>query len=150
MHRGVFGVRRRLEWRGLEMKKLLLLLLLFSLPVMAQPNGAVSTGSLTAQATTCSTPANTSACVLLPLTKDLPSAGIVLSGTFSATTQFEVSVDAVNWSSVNAYPSSGTATAVTSATAAGTWYIQNAGAYAWLRARCSTYSSGTVVVTLNP
>lgn len=74
------------------------------------------------------------------------SSGIQITGTFSATLQFEGTTDGSTWAAVSVTPSSSTTT-VTSATAAGLWTTSTAGLVG-LRVRCSAYTSGTAVVTL--
>src|SRR5207248_1946730 len=81
-------------------------------------------------------------CVLLPLPSGAASANVVLSGTFSATVQFELSADGVTFVAANALPQP-SGTAVSSATATGTWAIPLAG-MTFLRARCSAFTSGTI------
>lgn len=68
-----------------------------------------------------------------------------LSGTFSGTIAFESSVDGTNFIATGAFPISESGTAATTATAAGIWRIRAAGLSA-VRARCSVYTSGTIVV----
>jgi hypothetical protein len=123
-------------------KKLLFILLLCVLPSLVR---AQAKGSLTAQDSgTCSTP---NACVTMSVATNGGGATFTLSGTFSATVQFEASTDTPaqtpsNWVSLNVTPSNST-TAVTSATAPGIWQANVAG-YTWVRIRVSLYTSGTV------
>lgn len=82
-----------------------------------------------------------------------PSAGVVsvqITGTFSGTITFEATCDGTNWVAASMVPvgqQPAYATAVTSATAVGIWSAPT-NAYTAFRARCSTYSSGSPVVTL--
>jgi len=102
------------------------------------------TGSLTASGSTCAT---AGACIQLPLpNQNLGGVTITLSGTWSATNQFEATGDGTNFSAINALPSNST-TAVTSATGNGLWQANVAG-YVAIRVRVSAYTSGTVVVTI--
>jgi hypothetical protein len=111
--------------------------------------GAAVTANLTAQASTCTPALPGSACLILPIGASTNTVVATLGGTFSGTLQFEASGDgASTWVSVAATPSSG-GSSVTSATGTGSWQIQ-AGGYSYLRIRCSTYASGTVIATLNP
>ena len=79
----------------------------------------------------------------------LPSPGFVavqVTGTFSATITFEASVDGTNYVAFNMTPSN-SGTDASTATAPGA-FTKSTGAYSAFRARCSTYSSGSPVVTL--
>ena len=78
-----------------------------------------------------------------------PSAGgvaVQIVGAMSATITFEVTIDGTNWVAFNMTPSN-SGTAASSATAAGAFSALTLG-YAGIRARCSTYSSGSPVVTV--
>lgn len=126
----------------------LLLTLAVGHPVRAQ-NGI--TGNLNASSTDCLT---TNSCLILNIPENVGGATIKLSGTFSATIQFEVSADpsnvlpsAATWVSISATPSNSTTTA-TSATAPGVWQINLSG-YQRIRIRVSTYVSGTVSGAIN-
>lgn len=79
----------------------------------------------------------------------LPSPGFVavqVTGTFSATITFEASVDGTNYVAFNMTPSN-SGTDASTATAAGA-FTKATGAYSAFRARCSTYVSGSPVVTI--
>jgi hypothetical protein len=132
------------------MKKRILFTLLIFTAALGWSQSSPVTAQLTASASTCSPPTNaayTSACLFLPVGASTNTVGASIgSSTFSATVQFEATVDNVTWSSVSATNASGTAT---SATASGSWQIQ-AGGYQFVRMRVSTYASGTVTATLNP
>ena len=113
--------------------------------------GQVNTAQLTSQATSSVCGITTSsACLVVQVPPNANNtAWFTLAGTFSGTLQFEGSGDGgVTWGSLSATPTAG-GTAVTSATAAGTWQVADAGAV-YIRIRCSTYSSGTVIATINP
>jgi hypothetical protein len=80
----------------------------------------------------------------------MSAAMVQLTGTFSATTTFEVLVDegsSPTWKAVSATNVT-TGAAATTATAAGVYSVSVAGARRF-RARCSTFVSGTVVVAVN-
>jgi hypothetical protein len=103
--------------------------------------------NITAAGSSCAT---AGACAVIQLsTTNTGSVTFTISGTFSATLQFEVLADGTeaNKSSVNCVPPNST-TAVTSTTAAGTWTCNVPGAQVF-RVRCSAYTSGTAVVALN-
>lgn len=73
-----------------------------------------------------------------------------LTGTWTGTVTFECSADSgVSWNALNVFPINGTQTAVTTATANGLWgnWTQPV-VVTQCRARFSTATSGTVVVTL--
>lgn len=107
--------------------------------------GPSCSGSLTAASTDCSVAGS---CTTLPLQQDVATVVVQLSGTFSATVQFEASADGgVTYSSVNAVLINSTAV-VTSATAAGRWRIVASG-LTQIRARCSSFASGPVTVQIN-
>jgi hypothetical protein len=79
----------------------------------------------------------------------LPSPGYVavqVTGTFSATITFEATVDGTNYVAFNMTPSN-SGTDASTATAAGA-FSKVTGGYSAFRARCSTYSSGSPVVTI--
>jgi|SRR5579871_531390 len=84
--------------------------------------------------------------VVLLNVRDISALTIQLTGFGSATIQFEFTPDGTNWYALNCYPN-GSTTAVTSATANGLWFANVAGAVE-VRARASTYSSGTIAVVL--
>lgn len=85
-------------------------------------------------------------CVTLNV-QGLGSAAFQLTGTFSATVTFEASLDGRTYTTLNVTPVTGTPTAVTTATTPGIWGTSTAG-LAFVRARVSSYSSGTVMVTI--
>lgn len=134
------------------MKKLLLFLLL-SVPCFAQLQGPPQpqTGNLTAANSGCIA----ASCLLISVPADASTATIQLSGTFSATVQFEVCADTQSnctgtvgtWVSVNAQPLP-TGQQSTSATATGMWQIDIAG-FTNFRVRVSTFSSGTVAASVS-
>ena len=72
--------------------------------------------------------------------------GIQVTGTWTGTLTFEVSVDGTNFVTLGVTPTAGGAV-VTTATANGAWTVQNGG-YTTVRARFSTPTSGTPVITL--
>jgi hypothetical protein len=124
-------------------------------PALAQTSinqaGGIGNGG-----TDCSTAIN---CVILQISPgSLGSASIWVTGTWSATLQFEVTSDiiasgstntqlnALTWVSVNAFPSTST-TGASNTTTNGLWVL-NAANITGLRVRASTYASGLVNVTL--
>lgn len=127
------------------MKKLLLSLVFLTASAFGQ--FAPSFGNITAQGSACTT---AGACVSLHMVSPaVQSVGVQLTGTFSATLQFEGSQDnGANWFAVAISPMPNGAT-VSSATATGNWALSTAG-LTDVRVRCSTYSSGTVVANLQP
>jgi len=114
------------------MKRLLLLLLFLPFSLPAQTNSAA--GNLTAASASCLS----TNCVSLRFYPNTIYSTITLGGTFSATVQFEVSGDyGVTW----------VAASVASSTSAGTTQF-TIGGYTNIRARVSSFVSGTVVVTI--
>lgn len=110
---------------------LALLFLLSALPAFGQSRF----GTITASSTDCTV---ASSCVSLPLGSAAGGATITLTGTFSATLQFEVSGDnGTTWTAAST--ASSTSTGVTNISVAG---------YTNLRVRCSAFTSGTVNATL--
>jgi len=76
----------------------------------------------------------------------LGGVAIQVTGTWSGTLTFEVTVDGTNWAAFNVTPSN-SGTDVSTTTANGAWSKQNNG-YAGVRARFSTATSGTPVITI--
>lgn len=95
-----------------------------------------ATGSLTAAATS----------ITITSAPGVGSAIVQITGTWVATVQFEGSADGANFFALNAQPVVGGAF-VTSSTANGQWLVGVAGC-AQVRARCSAFTSGTIVITL--
>lgn len=87
----------------------------------------------------------------------MPSSGYVslqITGTFNGVISFEATVDNTNWVALHMQPvgaAEATATAVVSytstTTAIGIWNASTK-AYGGIRAKCSTYTSGSPVLTL--
>src|ERR1700690_289635 len=126
------------------MKKLawIALGLLLALPIRAQTQSV--TASLTAQSTDCT---DAGACLVLNLPSNAASALIQLSGTWSATVQFEATANnGATWVSVNGAPVGGSSNA-TSSTGNGAWRVTASG-FNSVRVRVSTYSSGTIVAVI--
>jgi hypothetical protein len=121
-----------------------ILTIAFVLALVVGGFGQSSSGALSASdAGTCAT---ANACLSVPLYPNAGSVGLSLSGTFSATLQFEVSADnGVTWVSAQGTTPAG-ATA-TSATAGGTWRFAVSG-LTNVRVRCSAFTSGSVNVVI--
>jgi len=111
---------------------------------MAPPNSAAAirvSGDLT---TTGVTPATG---IVASTVGKASTGGVQILGTFSATLQFEQSLDGgVTWIAKTVYPAAGGG-GVTSATSTGQWKF-TAGGMSNFRVRCSAYTSGTASVTL--
>ena len=118
---------------------LLAVSLAFYLPAYAQKN---TTGSITASSSNCSVAGS---CVSVNKSADDAGSAIRLSGTFSATLEFEGRVGST-WSSVTGVPLTAGA-AATSPTATGGWLFSLPGVTG-LRVRASAYTSGTVTVDI--
>lgn len=72
--------------------------------------------------------------------------GLQITGTFTATVNFEGTIDGSNWSAVEGVSMADDASTPTTATAAGLYRI-NTGGLLKFRARISNHSDGTVTVT---
>lgn len=108
------------------------------LPWAAYGQNSVSAGGLlTASSTDCTT---VGSCVTLAIDPNSGSVGIQVAGTFSATVQFEGTVNGATWTAVTGTPVGGGA-AVSSTTATGAWRLSTAGMQS-VRARVSAYTSG--------
>jgi len=106
--------------------------------------GQVTTGSITAGGADCLTAGR---CVSLALNRDAATVGVVISGTWVATNQFEGSANNGGvWTPANATPMPG-GTGVNNTTANGTWRIVVAG-LTNLRVRASAYTNGTATVNI--
>lgn len=101
------------------------------------------TGNITTSSTNCSASA---ACASVDLDKDTGSLSLQVTGTFSATLQFEGTVNGSTWVAVQGDPLPSGA-AASSATSTGAWTFNVAGLSAF-RVRASAHSSGTAVVAL--
>lgn len=108
-----------------------------------QQNGTY--GNITAGGSDCST---ASRCVSYHFQSPNYSAvAIQLGGTFTATLQFEGSVDnGTTWTALQSWPMP-TGTGVTSATGTGTWQAGTS-ALTDVRVRCSSFSSGPIAVVI--
>lgn len=73
------------------------------------------------------------------LMPSISTLAVQIVGTFTATFQFEATVNGTTWTAITGYPFGGGA-GVTSATAAGTWFFAVAG-YRNFRVRCSVFTS---------
>jgi hypothetical protein len=127
------------------MKRLwLLAAFLAFLVVPAAAQQVPATANLTAQDTGACTTAN--ACLFVNVPKDAASSVIQLSGTWTATVQFEASTGSgpsgSPFTAITGTPVAGTG-AVSSATANGAWRFNVSSVYV-IRARVSSYGGGTV------
>lgn len=84
----------------------------------------------------------------ITLSRQFTAGGVAfqVTGTFSGTITFEATVDGATWVVFNVTPAA-SGTDVSTATAVGAWSKQNNG-YAGFRARFSTATSGTPVITI--
>ena len=86
--------------------------------------------------------------VVMPVTSEVGSVSIQLTGTFVGTVTFEATVDGSTWTALAVAPVTTVASVrVLTATAVGIFTVNAAGLTS-IRARCSAYTSGTVVVTM--
>ena len=112
--------------------------------LLVAPMAWAASSVITTNGTTC-TPATN--CLVVNLPQDKGGATLVLSGTWTGTIQFEATGDGgVTWVAVNVMPLNAT-TAVTSATANGTWQVNTAG-FTGLRMRSSATMSGSATATI--
>lgn len=127
------------------MKRLWLLAMFLALALAARAQQIPATANLTAQDSgSCTTP---NACLVLNVGANISSSVIQLSGTWSATAQFEATTTAGgSFAPIAGYPIGGT-TAVTSATTTGAWRF-NVASVTQIRVRISAYTSGTVVAAI--
>jgi len=117
-----------------------LLAIVAGLALAQDPNSVTKTayGSITAASANCTA----QSCVWIVAPADTIIAAVQLSGTFTATVQFETSVGGSAWTSA------ADVSGATSATAAGTWNFNLSGAR-FLRVRASAYTSGAVRVDIS-
>lgn len=115
------------------------LLVLMAGPAMAQ-------NPLTLTAWTVTGTLGATGSVVLPINALTSAAAWQITGTFSGTVTFEATVDGTNYVAVAVVPVGGTRTLTTTVTAPGVWQMNVAG-YTSARARCSTYTSGSIVIT---
>lgn len=133
------------------MKKLLLTFLLLCIPSLVFAQSSIGAVRPVTASATLSTPSSgtclyTTDCVKINL-GGYKFIALQLTGTFVGTLTFESSVDGgTTWVTQNVLPSTGTQTAVTTATAVGVWYATAQAAQ--FRVRFSTATSGSVAVTL--
>lgn len=111
------------------------------------------TGTITTSGSSCQPGATYTNCVIAAIpsgaTAPAQSVGVTITGTFSGTLQFEISLDnGSNWSAVNATPPNSTS-AVTSTTSTGFWAISAAGG-SHIRVRASALASGSATASINP
>lgn len=78
--------------------------------------------------------------------KGLSAAAVQITGTWAGTITFEASVDGTNFAAVNLTPAA-SATPASTTTANGLW-AGSVGGFRSLRARFSTKTSGTPVITI--
>lgn len=132
------------------MKRILALLMFLAFAGSFQMAKAqfLGNGNITAAGTGCTTGSGSStSCVVVAVPQDAATISFTVSGTFSATLQFKVSQDGVNFASVNAFPPNST-TPATNTTAAGTWSVSVSGMAAF-EVYASAYTSGTATVSLS-
>lgn len=114
----------------------------FSLAAQSPNVYSLQTGSLTTANASCVA----TACIRMPVASGTGAVWIQVAGTFSATAQFEGTLDGTNYVAVPAVPVAGGAS-VTSTTSGGIWIV-NAAGLRGVQVRLSAYASGTVAPTL--
>jgi len=110
--------------------------------LMAQVNPAVR-GFNTAASTDCST---SGSCVIATVSPNNGGAAVAISGTYSATNQFEGTVDGSNWAAITGVPLT-VGTGVTSTTGTGSWQFSTSGLIG-IRVRTSAFTSGAANITI--
>src|SRR5208282_4628765 len=85
-------------------------------------------------------------CVVATLQQNSGGVSVTLSGTWSATVQFEGSADNVKFAGLSVRPLAGSS-AVRSATGNGVWVV-NVSGLSTVRVRASAYTSGTAAVVI--
>lgn len=123
------------------MKRLIALVLALGLSASVSAQQSASTGPVSLTSATCPG----SGCVALPIS-GYGVVGFQIAGTYSGTISFEGSIDGSNWVAMTVYPSN-SSTGVTTTTSTGVWSGGVGGLQA-VRARMSSYSSGTATVSL--
>lgn len=116
------------------------ILLFVAFCLWAQDPKSVSTqasGSITATSASCTA----TSCVWIAAPYTAGSLSLQLSGTFTATLQFEASINGTVWTSINSTSQQ------SNATAPGLWQFTLSGTQLF-RVRASAYTSGTVVVNI--
>lgn len=103
-------------------------------PLPASVPEQVATGSLGATGSVTLTPVGVSTAVAQ------------VTGTWAGTLAFEASVDGTNFFAINGTPPT-TGIPVTTTTANGAWLLP-CGGFKQLRVRCSAFTSGTIVITI--
>ena len=131
------------------MRKLSLLLFLISLFLIPTSAQQSANANLSSGGSACLSGGTTPNCVGLPIVANkTTTASVSLSGTFSATVQFETSADGGNTYQALAMNPSGGGAAASSATVPGIWSAC-VSAFTNIRVRASSYASGTIVATIN-
>jgi len=120
-------------------------LLLFIAVLSASAQNSSTYGNITRSASAC-TLGSGSGYVWFQLPANTGSVSVAISGTWSATVQFQGSVDGTTWTSITASPQPSGA-AVISTAANGTWSVAASG-LAYVCVYASAYTSGTAVVNM--
>lgn len=121
------------------MKKLLLFLLVASLPALA------ASAKITTNATTCAT---AGACLVVSVPQDTGGAALTISGTWTGTISFEATADGgTTWVAIDVMPVADT-TLVSSTTANGVWQVNMTG-LTGIRMRSSASMTGSALATIN-
>lgn len=129
-------------------KTLLFGLCLLAVSCFAQnPQQQNSTGTISATTANCNaTLVNTTSCIVLPLAKNTASASIAVSGAYTGTLNFEVTVNGVT-SPLSVTPQAGGA-AVTSTSSTNTTWQVGVVSSSTVQVRASVLSGGTPSVTI--
>ena len=129
------------------MKRCLTIMLL-ALSILGTIPAWAASSKLTTNGSGCPAETNTTALVV-GLSEDKGGATLTIAGTWTGTISFKATGDGGNtWSTVNVMPLAST-TAVTSATANGTWQVNTAG-FTGLCMLSSAAMTGSATVTITP
>ena len=104
--------------------------------VNVSSNDLTATGSLVAVGS-----------VVVPTLNGADGAGVQITGTWVGTVLFEGSVDGTNFFAMSGVSFISSSTIVTSTTANGSWQFNVSGLQLF-RARCSAFTSGTIVISV--
>jgi len=116
-----------------------------ALVVTISPNNTVTVAE--APDLTASGSLTSASSVTLPALNNASGVSVQITGTWAGTISFEGSVDGTNFFAISGNPFASSGVLISTTTANGQWQF-DVGAVQLFRARCSTYTSGTIIVNL--